>query len=111
MPGNQVPHSERYPSFGISKKDIPYGSLPKQLLYYARFRMDKFTFEMYRDFRCDARPSKHSFALAVKKLVSMGFLVVSGDGFIATPNGVQAVRLIGARDSMRNDRINKPEND
>ena len=41
----------------------------------------------------------------------MGFLVVSGDGFIATPNGVQAVRLIGARDSMRNDRINKPEDD
>jgi hypothetical protein len=111
MPSKQIPHADRYPSFGISKKDIPYGSLPKQLLYYGRFRMEKFTFEKYRDFRSDARPSKQSFALAVKKLVSMGFLVVSGDGFIITPHGVQAVRLIGARDSMRADRLHKPEDD
>ncbi len=111
MPGNPIPHAERYPDFGISKHDIPYGSLNKRLLYYARFCMEKFTFDKYRDFRSDARPSKQSFARAVKVLVSMGFLVVSGDGFIITPDGVKAVRKIGSRDSMRADRRIKPEED
>lgn len=111
MPSKQIPHAVRYPDFGISKQDIPYGSLPKRLLYYARFRMEKFTFETYRGFRCDTRPSKESFARAVKKLVSMGFLVVSGDGFIITPDGLQAVRKIGARDSLRAERNPRADED
>jgi hypothetical protein len=111
MPSKPRPHAERYPDFGISKKDIPYGSFPKRLLYYARFRMEQFTWEEYRDFRGDAERVKDSFTRAVKKLVSMGFVVVSGDGFIITPDGMQAVRSIGARDSLRADRTHGKEVD
>lgn len=111
MPDKRTPYAERHPSFGISKRDIPYGSISKRLLYYARFRMEKFTWEEYRDFRGDTQRVKESFTFAVKKLVSMGFLVVSGDGFIVTPDGIDAVLLIGARDSMRSSKTNKPDND
>lgn len=109
MPSKPKPHAERYPDFGISKKDIPYGSVQKRVLYYARFRMDKFTWEEYRSFRNDSQKAKESFNRAVKKLVSMGFLVVSGDGFIVTHIGTQAVRLIGSRDSLRPDRTHGKE--
>jgi hypothetical protein len=111
MAGKQIPHTERYPDFGISKKDIPYGSIQKRLLYYGRFRMDKFTWDEYRDFRGDSQRAKESFIRAAKKLVSMGFLVVSGDGFILTPEGFKAVRLIAARDSLRPDRTYEKEID
>ena len=109
MPSKPKPHAERYPDFGISKKDIPYGSVPKRLLYYARFRMDKFTWDEYRDFRGDSQRAKESFTRAIKKLVLMGFLVVSGDGFIISPDGMKAVRLIAARDSLRPDRTHGKE--
>lgn len=41
----------------------------------------------------------------------MGFLVVSGDGFIITPDGLQAVRKIGARDSLRAERNPRADED
>ena len=104
-------HKNRYPDFGISKKEIPYGSVAKRVLYYARFRMEKFTWEEYKEFREDKERARRSFMVATKKLASMGFITSSGDGFIVTANGVQAVRLIGARDSLRVDRsYGKEEN-
>jgi hypothetical protein len=105
--GKSPSFTERFPDYGISKKDIPYRSAPKRILYYARFRREPFTYAEYLEFRPLSAKRKEYFTKGVEKLAAMGYLTLNGDSYAITKSGVEAVMLLGRRDAVRDNRLHR----
>lgn len=94
----------RYPDYGISKREIPYRSAPKRILYYARFRNEPFTYAEYIEFRPSTAKRKEYFIKGIERLVSMGYITENGETLMITELGAKAVLLLGRRDAIRESR-------
>jgi hypothetical protein len=100
----QIPHQERFPDYGVSHKDIRYGSYIEKIFYYAVFAKKPFTYEDHMSLRTkDIR--KDTWKDCAKRLVSLGFLSAKDNVYMITPLGLYSIRMLGKRNASRRERV------
>lgn len=101
---SQVPHSVRFPDYGIPYKVIGRRSWAAYILSYAAFIArvrppGSFSLEDYRSFRA-GEVRRDYWNASTKKLVSLGYLMALSDGmFQITAKGYDANIRIAKRNA------------
>ena len=96
----QPKYSERFPDYGISTKMMPRRGTAQKLLTYANFKGVPFTREDYQKFRVRKDITKDMFNKAMQKLIGFGYIRQTGDAYVITLLGKDAMGRINARDAM-----------